>query len=124
MSKFVQVQTELRDLEVVRRVLAEQRIPFQEDTVYLHRWSGRREPVALLLRHRGASFGLRPGKDGALELVGDDMAMGHGRELLKRLQQRYAYHFVRAQVEAAGFELVEEKVDRNQVIRLTVRRWG
>lgn len=124
MSKFVQVKTELRDLAVVRRVLEEQEIPFQENATYVHRWSGRKEPVPLLIHERGVSFGLRPAADGGLELIGDDMFMAQGRALLQRIQQRYAYHLVRAEVEAAGFELVEETTDANQVIRMTVRRWS
>ncbi|MCB0082883.1 MAG: DUF1257 domain-containing protein, partial [Caldilineaceae bacterium] len=43
---------------------------------------------------------------------------------LDQIQQRYAYHKVLAEVEQAGFSLVEEKTGADNVIRLTVRRWN
>ena len=60
----------------------------------------------------------------ALEVVGDDMGMRGIKNTLQAVQQRYAYHTVLEQTNAAGFELVEERTGRDNVIRLTVRRWS
>jgi hypothetical protein len=43
---------------------------------------------------------------------------------LQQVQQRYAYHKVLAEVEQAGFALVEEQTGKDHVIRMTVRRWS
>jgi hypothetical protein len=124
MSKFVRVQTELRDLALVKRALDELEIRYREDAVYTHRWTGRSERVAFLIDAPTPAFGLRAGEDGVLELVGDDMGMRALQKTLGRVQQRYAYHTVLAAVNEAGFDLVDERTAEDQVIRLTVRRWS
>ena len=73
---------------------------------------------------RNAQFGLRATPSGDYEVIGDDMQMNVIRKELGQIQQRYAYHAVRQATAEAGFELVEETVGRDQVIRMTVRRWS
>jgi hypothetical protein len=124
MSKFVQIQTELRDLALVKQALSDLQIGFQENARYLHTYSGRASTVPLLVQEPRVSFGLREGKDGAYEIIGDDMQMAQIRTMMGAVQQRYAYHKVLAETAKAGFDLVEESVGKDNVIRLTVRRWG
>jgi hypothetical protein len=124
MSKFVRVRTELRDLTIVKRALDDLKVKYQEDHRFTHVWSGLSGTLPLVVQMRGATFGLRPTESGAFEVVGDDMQMGSVRTLLQQVQQRYAYHRVRSEMELAGFDLVDEKVGTDKVIRLTVRRWA
>ena len=124
MSKFVRVQTELRDVTLVKRALDELELRYREDAVYTHRWTGHEERVRFLVDAPAPTFGLRAGDDGVLELMGDDMGMRKLRQTLGRIQQRYAYHTVLAAVNEAGFDLVDERAGDDQVIRLTVRRWS
>ena len=70
------------------------------------------------------TFGLRKGESDAYEVVGDDMQLRGIQSLLQQIQQRYAYHKVLAETRKAGFDLVEESVGRDNVIRMTVRRWA
>ena len=58
------------------------------------------------------------------EAAGDDMQMKGIRATLEKVQQRYAYHTVLTEAAKAGFDLVEEETGRDNVIRLTVRRWS
>lgn len=124
MSKFVRVHTQLRDLDLIRAALKDLKLDFAEDQRFTHLWSGFSGKVPIVVRTHGATFGLRLHDDGHYEAVGDDMQMAAIRRTLAQVQQRYAYHSVLAATTEAGFDLVEESVGRDQVIRLTVRRWS
>lgn len=123
MSKFVKINTQLRDLNMIKRALTDLQMSFAENQRYVHAWSGFDEVAPLVVKTSGAHFGLRETNDGVYEVIGDDMQMKQIRSTLNQIQQRYAYHKVLAEVEQAGFSLVEEKSGADKVIRLTVRRW-
>lgn len=124
MSKFVRVQTALRDFTLIKRSLDDLKISYQEDARYVHTWSGFKGKVPLLINHQRVQFALRQDQDDTYEVIGDDMQMATIRKTMDQVQQRYAYHKVVAETAKAGFSLVEENVGRDQVIRLTVRRWS
>lgn len=124
MSKFVRVQTELREPALVKQALDDLAMRYREHATYVHRWSGREEPVRFLVESPAPVFGLRADAEGVLELVGDDMGLRALRAALGRIQQRYAYHKILGAVTEAGFDLVAERTAADQVIRLTVRRWS
>lgn len=124
MSKFVKVQTQLRDLSLIKRALDDLNLTYQENAPFTHVWSGFRGQVPLVVKANHAQFGLRETPSGDYEVIGDDMQMKVIRKATEQLQQRYAYHAVRDATADAGFDVVEEKVGRDQVIRMTVRRWS
>ena len=124
MSKFVQIKTEIHDLAMVKQSLNDLEISYQENAVYNHRYSNFCGQVPILIRQGRTQFGLREGADGAYEVIGDDMEMVSINRTMKKVQQRYAYHKVKAETERAGFMLVEENVGNDDVIRMTVRRWS
>ena len=45
-----------------------------------------------------------------------------GRNLLNRVSQQYAYEKITKELKKRGFNLVQETVEENQTIRLTVRK--
>ena len=124
MSKFVKVQTQLRDLNLIKNALNDLKLTYSENANFVHMWSGFRGQVPLVVKVNHAQFGLRATASGEYEVIGDDMQMKVIRKELAHIQQRYAYHAVRQATAEAGFELVEENVGRDQVIRMTVRRWS
>jgi hypothetical protein len=124
MSKFVKIQTELHDLNLLKRALDELRLEYREDARYTHIFSGFSGRLPLVVRKDHLTFGFRTREDGAYELVADDMQLRHIRPLLGQIQQRYALHKVVQEAEAAGFALVEQTTGKDDVIRLTVRRWS
>lgn len=124
MSKFVKVRTELRDLALIKRALDDLKLTYSENERYTHIWSGHKETAPLVVKDKRATFALRSNEDGAYEVMGDDMQMGQIKSTLQQIQQRYAYHKVLAEVEQAGFSLVEENTGKDHVIRMTVRRWS
>lgn len=123
MSKFVQVKTQLRDLQMIKLALDDLKMQYSENASYRHRWSGVSHSVPLLVTDAHLTFGLRLAEDESYEAVGDDMELRRFRPALDRITQRYAYQMVLAETGKAGFELVEETVGQDQVIRMTVRRW-
>lgn len=124
MSKFVQIKTELRDGALIRRTLDELKIPYKENARYVHLFSGFAGQVPFLVQNKGLTFGLREGDSGVYEIIGDDMQMKQIQTVMQPVQQRYAYHKVLTETEKLGFSLVEEQTGRDNVIRLTVRRWS
>ena len=124
MSKFVKVQTQLRDLNLIKHALDDLKLTYNENANFVHMWSGFRGQVPLVVKVKHAQFGLRETPTGEYEVIGDDMQMNVIKQELAQIQQRYAYHAVRQATSEAGFELVEETVGRDQVIRMTVRRWS
>jgi hypothetical protein len=124
MSKFVKVHTELRDLALIKRSLDDLKLAYAENERFTHIWSGYSQQAPLVVKQKGATFALRTNDEGAYEAVGDDMQMAQIRSTLQQVQQRYAYHKVLSEVELAGFTLVEERTGKDQVIRMTVRRWS
>jgi hypothetical protein len=124
MSKFVKVKTQLREINLIKHALDDLKLTYSENANYVHTWSGFRGQVPLVVKVSHAQFGLRLTDSGEYEVIGDDMQMGVIRKELGQIQQRYAYHAVRQATAEAGFELVEENVGKDQVIRMTVRRWS
>lgn len=124
MSKFVKVQTELRDVTMIKRALEDLKLSYQENARYVHPFGGFAGTVPLVVKAPRAVFGMRQSEEGVYEVIGDDMQMQPIRATLQQVQQRYAYHKVLAETDLAGFSLVEEQTGRDGVIRMTVRRWG
>jgi hypothetical protein len=124
MSKFVQIKTELRDLTLIKRALDDLKIHYQEQSRYVHPYTRKASTVPVLVNDKRLTFGLREAAGGVYEIIGDDMQSAQIRTLMQPVQQRYAYHKVLDETAKAGFNLVEENVGRDQVIRLTVRRWN
>lgn len=124
MSKFVKVKTELRDLTMIKQSLDDLKLSYTENAVWKHLFSAFSGKVDLVVNAPRMSFGLRKNEQDVYEVLADDMQMRPIKETLQKVQQRYAYHKVLAETAKAGFDLVEEKVGADQVIRLTVRRWN
>ena len=79
--------------------------------------------LAVTTRHQGYDIGFRREGD-TYALVADWYGLRDisKDQLLARLQQRYAYHAVREQLDQQGFALVEEEVREDRSIHLVLRR--
>lgn len=124
MSKFVRVKTELRALALIKRSLDDLALKYSEDAEYSHIWSGFRQKIPLVVREQGVAYGFQVNTDGVYEVLADDMQLGRIQKSLQAIRQRYAYHQVLATAEQAGFDLIDERVGKDHVIRLTVRKWS
>ena len=125
MSKFVKVRTELRNVELVKQALDDLRLVYEENVRYHHLYSGANEVAALLVRApEGVPSASGPMRRARWKIMGDSMQLTGVKQTLQRIQQRYAYHMVVQETTRAGFAVVEEQTGRDQVIRMTVRRWN
>mgnify|MGYP001568090472 CR=1 FL=1 len=79
--------------------------------------------VVVSTRNQGYDIGFRREGDSYV-LVADWYGLRDIKqeELLSRVQQRYAYHVVREQLDQQGFALVEEEVREDRTIHLVLRR--
>jgi len=53
----------------------------------------------------------------------DQELQAAGAELMDRVRQQYAYARVMEELETRGFDVVQEQVEADQSIRVSVRRW-
>lgn len=98
----------------------------------LHGWMGdaraQRAEVIVRREHIGDAsndLGFARGQDGTFVAIVSEYDRDHGdfdRGWLEKLTQRYAYHVARERLEAQGFDLVEERVDDQETIRMVLRR--
>ncbi len=71
----------------------------------------------------GARFGVRYGKEGGASRIVAADDKGHGLALAKRVIQRYARSCLLDELKRKGYEIGEEKVERDGTIKLVARRW-
>ena len=70
-----------------------------------------------------ADVGFAKDRNGSFTAVINDMDRKRfGYVWVEQIAQRYAYHVARDQLADKGFELVEEQVEQDRSIRLTLRR--
>lgn len=133
MSHYTTLETRLVSVEHLRRALQDLGLAPVEvhgTAVELVGYEGvfdaGRAEVVVRREHLpgcSADLGFRRNAAGRLDAVVDAMDRGTLDERwFRKLTQRYAYHAAKHQLSEKGFELVEETVDRNDAIRLTLRR--
>ncbi len=98
----------------------------------LHGWMGdaraQRAEVIVRREHLGESsndLGFARASDGSFVAIVSEYdrdQCGFDARWMERLTQRYAYHVARERLEAQGFDLVEERVDDADTIRMVLRR--
>ena len=129
MSKFVRIKTELRDLQAVKFALDALGLRYKENTTHRIPYAQRSVPVALRVRlPAGDWFGLQWNRNRtALEFVADSTQSRAIRSTLRQVQDRiaqaYAHQVVVQKAQELGFNIAEQKVGRDGVIRLVVRRY-
>lgn len=126
MSKFVKMQTELRQVVYLKRALDDLQLVYRENEVWKHRFSQNQRAGAIVVTTADAHIGFAPASsdDAAFEVLFDDMQKKAVEKTLGKIRQRYAYHKVLDEAQKAGFELVEERTGADDVVRLVVRRWA
>ncbi len=135
MSAYTTLATRLVSAEHLARALrglglAEVEVHRTPQT--LHGWMGearaQRAEVIVRREHVGESsndLGFARASDGSFVAIVSEYDRDHcgfDAAWMERLTQRYAYHVAREQLEAKGFDLVEERVDDAETIRMVLRR--
>lgn len=133
MSHFTTVQTKITDLESLEKSLM--KLDFR--VIYEARvrgWNGVQQDAPLIARFEDYmncpfDIGFVPNQETkTYDMVADWWAIkdkiGFDEDVLsKRIMQQYAYYKVIKEVQSKGFMVSEEKVDKDQSIRLLVRKW-
>ena len=119
MSKFVRIATQIKDKGCLQDALKDVNATVTHQRS-VRGWGGRRDVDLAVVTSKG-EVGFAKTNDGSYELVGDDMYIPQG--FVDKLTQRYARHKVLKQASQAGFTVTEEKVQRDNSIRLVVRKW-
>jgi hypothetical protein len=128
-SHFTTIKTQFVSRDHLKQALEDVREEFglgevRYDAV-VNGFGGGTTPAELVVstRNRGYDIGFR--KEGeTYGLVADWYGIRdvEQEQLKSRLGQRYAYQVVREKLDQQGFSLIEEEVQENRAIHLTVRR--
>jgi hypothetical protein len=133
MSAYVTVQTKITDKNLLLQALADlgcKQVECHEVAQHLYGYQGDLRPeraeVIIRRKHIGDGsndIGFKQLADGTYEaIISDADRRVYSDKWLGRLLQRCAYHTVKRELEQKRFSIVEETVDRDQRVRLVVRR--
>lgn len=129
MSHFTRVKTQITDLDVLKRSLADLEYACAEGAV-VRGYQGKQEKAELVVRPGGDyDIGFVREADGAYALIADWWGVHQAIGLkepafIGPVMQRYAYHKVLDTVRDQGFQLVQETHGKDATLKLTVRRWA
>ena len=125
MSHFTTVKTQIISEAQLKKALADLNLSYEEGAVEIRGYGGNRTRVDIRVPTRNPGYDLGFRKQGEVyELVADWWGIKDIQQdaFLRRLTQRYAYHVAKDQLEAQDFTVVEEEVQADNTIHLTVRR--
>lgn len=122
MSHFTRIRTQLRDMEMVKRALAD--LGYKVSTGTVHGFGGQ-ETQADLIVQTGGKYNIGFRREGSeIEMVADFWGLKMDRlEFLRRLTQRYAYLTVTEQARQQGWQTLIEETQPDGSIRLVMQRW-
>jgi len=122
MSRFVAIQTQLRDHEILQQCLEhmECQVLYDEAGIKMPRVSA---PVQFLVHAPFGALGFRRSLSGEFEFVAEEEVLAQQQGFIKDLTQQYAYCKIIKDAKAAGYNLVQEEVGEDRTIKLVVRKW-
>ena len=123
MSRFVSINTRLRDREILQQCLEhlDCQVLYEEQGIKMR---AARTPVQLLVHASFGTLGFRATASGEYEVVGMEEVLEEQKAFIDRLTQQYAYRKILKDASAAGYNLVQEKVGEDKTIKLVVRKWS
>ena len=125
MSHFTTLKTRIVSREHLKQALEDLQIVYQEGDLEIRGYQGIRTPVEIRIPTSNPDYQMGFRKQaGTYELVGDWYGIKDVKqdEFLGKVAQRYAYRVAKEQLEQQNFTVIEEQVDADQTIRITVRR--
>ena len=125
MSHFTTLATRIVSKEHLKRALEDLQIIYEEGELEIRGYEGIRTPVELRIATSSPQYQIGFRKQGdRYELVADWYGIKDvdQNQLLNRITQRYAYRVAKEQLEQQEFTVVEEEVQADNTIRITVRR--
>lgn len=135
MSHFTTVQTKIQNLMRLELVLKELGFAYTraqaEQLVHVKGYLGQKTQAQMVI-HASKTYDIGVNvnaETGVVTFVADwefvEMTAGFNQdEFTRRINQRYAYHTVKEEVQKRGYTLEEEKVDEENHIHLKVASWS
>jgi hypothetical protein len=129
MSHFTTVQTRIKCLVTLKKVLAELGYALKEGVTQVRGYQGQlADAVAVIDTKSSYDIGIVQTQDG-YSLIGDwEMVQVRAgieqAQLLQDINRRYAYHKVMEEVKKRGYQVVEEQTDGQQHVHVRVRKWS
>lgn len=135
MSHFTTVQTKIQNLMRLELVLKELGFAYTraqaEQLVHVKGYLGQKTQAQMVI-HASKTYDIGVNvnaETGLVTFVVDwefvEMTAGFNQdEFTRRINQRYAYHTVKEEVQKRGYTLEEEKVDEENHIHLKVASWS
>lgn len=125
MSHFTTMKTKLVNRKYLVAALKDLGFQPQEGPVRIRGYEGQETEVEVKVPTGNPEYDLGFRKVGeTYELVADWYGITdiRAKSFMAQLLQRYAYHAVSAQVQARGFEIVEDESLQDHTLHLTLRR--
>jgi hypothetical protein len=125
MSHFTTLKTRIVSREHLTQALEDLNIAYEDGNVQIRGYDGIRTPVEISIPTSNPDYQVGFRKQGdTYELVADWYGIKdiNQSEFVGRISQRYAYRVAKEQLEQQDFAVVEEVVQADNTIRITVRR--
>jgi hypothetical protein len=129
MSHFTTVETQIKDLVILKQVLEEMGYTFKENVTHVRGYQGQLADAELVINTKSSyDIGVVKTAKG-YSFIGDwDMLQVRAgieqNEFLKAVNKKYAYKKVMAEVKKKGYQVVEEKTDQQQTVQIRVRKFS
>ncbi|HNT78778.1 MAG TPA: DUF1257 domain-containing protein [Anaerolineae bacterium] len=122
MSHFTRIKTQIVELEYLKRALADLKYEYEEGNK-VRGFGGQRTEADLVVKTKGYPIGFKK-RGEAYEVVADWWGVRgvNQKTFVQEVTQRYAYHAVCDKLQAQGFEMVSEQVERGGQVHLVLRQ--
>lgn len=129
MSHFTTVETQIKNLVILKEVLKELGYAIKENCTHVRGYQGQLTDAELVIDTK-TSFDIGVVKTAkGYSFIGDwDMLQVRAgiekEELLKAVNKKYAYKTVMTELKKKGYQVVEEKTDVQQTVHVRVRKFS
>jgi Protein of unknown function (DUF1257) len=133
MSHFTKVQTQINDLVALKKALDQlgwkYRVAEEGQEVVVRGYKGQTTTAELCVDMGKYDIGVVKNAEGSYELVSDWWGIETTKglteqEIVKELNQKYAYQKVVMAVEEAGYTVDTNNVAADGTVKLNVSKWG
>lgn len=129
MSHFTEVQTQIKDLVILKQVLEAMGYKVHDDHRKIRGYQGNLADAELCIETKTQyDIGVVKTKDGYSLMADWEMletkAGIEQKVFLKAVNKNYAYAKVMAEVKKRGYTVVEEKTDQQQTVQIRVRKFS
>jgi hypothetical protein len=129
MSHFTEVQTVIKDLVILKKVLEKMGYTVHDDHRQIRGYQGNLADAELCIDTKTQyDIGVVKTANGYALMADWDMLQGKAgieqATFVKAVNKNYAYEKVMAEVKKKGYTVVEEKTDQQQTVQIRVRKFA